>query len=204
MARQTGFCGDGCSFDSVDIDCSMAFRMVESTIRRIMGGLMERRENEDGFAELIEPDHALSAMVDSQHQHRASKFRSSIPPHDNPLSSPQTHFSYPSSAPLLPQLRSILQGLEDLSLQGSPQAASTPLAASGRTREGTFHLSNSADKSPTPPPTRKLSSPDLPQSIASAASYHPDQARPDVGFRAKGELYLSVHPISRCGEAHND
>ena len=191
MARQTGFCGDGCSFDSVDIDCSMAFRMVESTIRRIMGGLIERRENEDGFAGLVEPDHEVSAMVDSQHQHRPSKYLSSIPPHSNLHCSPPTVFSYPSSAPLLPQIKSILQGLEDLTLQGSPKAVSTPLAG-GRTREGKFHLSTSASSSPTPPPTRKLSSTDLPQFIASAALYQSDQARPDIGFRAKGELHQST------------
>jgi hypothetical protein len=202
MARQTGFCGDGCSFDSVDMDCSMAFRMVESTIRRIMGGLIERRENEDGFAGLVEPDHAVSDLVDSQHQHRPSKYLSSIPPHSNLHCSPPTLFPYPSSAPLLSQINSILQELEDLSLQASPQAASIPLAG-GRTREGTFRLSTSTCGSPTPPPTRKLSPTDLPQFIASAALYHSDQARPDIGFRAKGELHRSTM-LPVVGQAHND
>jgi hypothetical protein len=168
----------------------MAFRMVESTIRRIMGGLIERRENEDGFAGLVERGHEVSAMVDSQHQHhqhRPSNHLSSIPPHSNLHCSPPTSFSYPSSAPLLAPIKSILQGLEDLSLQGSPKAASTPLSGS-RTRDGKFYLSTSTSSSSTHPPTKKLSSNDLPQFIASAALYHSDQARPDIGFRAKGEL----------------
>lgn len=154
-----------------------------------MGGLVERRENELVFADSIKSECAVSSMVDAQH--RSSKFLSSIPPRSNPFSSPPNPFSYPSSAPLLPQLRSILQGLEDLSLQGSPQAVSTPFAAPTRPRADTSHPTGDADANLTPPPIRKLSSGELPEFKASAATYHPDQDRPELGLRAKGELQIS-------------
>ena len=63
MASQTGRCGDGCSFERVDIDCSMAFRMVESTIRKIMGGFKERKGDEIVFAGLIDSDDGLSVLL---------------------------------------------------------------------------------------------------------------------------------------------
>lgn len=190
MASKTGFCGDGCSFDTVDIDCSMAFRMVESTIRRIMGGLKERKGNEVVFAGLIKSDDAVSVMVNSQH--RSSKFLSSIPPQQAPpsnlFSSPQRPFSSSSSAPLLAQLRSIRRGLEELSLRGSPQAVSTPFPTPGKARKNTFHPEIYANTSPTPSPRRRLSSPE-PLGIQAPAVLSPrDDISRDLRVRTKGEL----------------
>ena len=186
MASQTGFCGDGCSFDTVDIDCSMAFRMVESTIKRIMSGLRERRENEVVFAGLIKSDRAVSAVVHSQH--RLSKFLSLVAPQSNSSSSSQIPDSYPSTTPLLPQLRSILQGLEELSLQGFPQAASTPFAAPSRTREDISDLTSDVVAGPPPHRLTKLSSPELPDIQSSALFHHRNQARRELHGVAKGEL----------------
>lgn len=186
MASQTGFCGDGCSFDTMEIDCSMAFRMVESTMKRIMSGLRERRENEAVFAGLIKSDLAVSAVVHSQHTF--SKFLTSVAPHSNSSSSSQIPYSYPSTAPLLPQLRSILQGLEELSLQESPQAASTPFAAASRTREAISDLTGDAVTGPTHYPLTKLSYPEFPDIQASALSHHHNQARRELYRKAKGEL----------------
>lgn len=170
----------------MDIDCSMAFRMVESTIKRIMSGLRERRENEMAFAGLIKSDLAVSAVVHSQH--RCSKFLTSVAPHSNSSSSSQIPYSYPSTAPLLPQLRSILQGLEKLSLQESPQAASTPFAAPSRTGEAISDLTSDAVTGPTHHPLTTLSYPEFPDIQASALSHHRNQARREFHRKAKGEL----------------
>lgn len=188
MASQTGFCGDGCSFDAVDIDCSMAFRMVESTIRRIMSGLRERRENDVVFAGLIKPDRAVSAVVQSEH--RFSKFLTSVAPQSNSSSTSQTPYSYSSSAPLLPQLGSILHGLEELSLRESPQASSIPFAAKTRTREGIADATVDAVTGLPTQPLTKLSSPELADIQASAASHHRNQARRDLRSEADGKLQL--------------
>ncbi len=188
MASQTGFCGDGCSFDTVDVDCSMAFRMVETTIRKIMSGLRERRENEAVFAGLDRLDHAVSGVVQSEHSF--SKFLTSVAPQSNSSSSSQISYSYPSSAPLLPQLRSILQGLEELSLQGSPQAISIQSAANSRTREGIADATVDAVTGPTTHPLTKLSSPELADTRASVLFFHCKQARRDLRSEVNGKLQL--------------
>jgi hypothetical protein len=189
MASKTGFCGDGCSFDTGDIDCSMAFRMVESTIRRIMGGLEGRKGDEIVFAGLIKSNDAASVFANPQH--RSSKFPSPIAHQHlshNSSSSPQSPLSCSSSAPLLAQLESISWGLDDLSLRGSPQAVSTPFAPSGRTREDISQPANYADTSPTPRLPKRLSSPGLQDVNPFAIPLNRDQFRRDFRVRAKGEL----------------
>jgi hypothetical protein len=197
-SSKTGFCGDGCSFDTGDIDCSMAFRMVESTIRRIMGGLEGRKGDEIVFAGLITSNDAASVFANPQH--RSSKFPSPIarqrPSHNS--SSPQTPLSCSSSAPLLAQLESIPWGLDDLSLRGSPQAVSTPFAPSGRTREDISQPANYADTSPTPRLPKRLSSPELQDVNPFAIPLNRDQFRRDFLVRAKGELQLPK-PLLCCG-----
>ncbi len=187
MASQTSLCGDSCSFDTVDIDCSMAFRMVESTIRRIMSGLRERRENEVVFAGLDRTDHAVSAVLHSQH--RFSKFLTSVAPQSNSSSS-EISYSYPSSAPLLPHLRSILQGLEELSLQASPQATSIHCAATSRTREGIADATVDAVTGQKTQPVTKRSSPELADTQASVDFHHRNQARRELHSEANGKLQL--------------
>ncbi|KAF7508158.1 hypothetical protein GJ744_009599 [Endocarpon pusillum] len=193
MASQTGFCGDGCSIDTMDIDCSMAFRMVESTIKRIMSGLRERRENGTVFAGLIKTDLAVLAS-----QHRCSKFLTSVAPHSNSSSSSQIPYSYPSTASLLPQLRSILQGLEELSLQESPQAASTPFAAPSRTRAAISVLTGDAVTGPTHHPLTRLSYPEFPDTQASALSHHRNQARRELHRNARANTFSSLPEARHC------
>jgi hypothetical protein len=193
MASKTGFCGDGCSFDTGDIDCSMAFRMVESTIRRIMGGLEGRKGDEIVFAGLIKSND--TAPVFANPQNRSSKFPSPIA-HQQPShksSSPQSPLSCSSSAPLLAQLESIPWGLDDLSLRGSPQAVSTPFPPSGRTREDISPPASYADTSPTPRLLKRPSSPELQDANPFAIPLNRDQFRRDFRVRAKGELQLPSH-----------
>ena len=168
----------------------MAFRMVESTIR-IMGEIRERRVDGIAFAGVVNSGDAASVILNSQH--RSSQFLSSIPPQarsTNPSFLPQTHFSYPSSAPFLAHLESVLRGLEESSLQGSPQAVSTPFAPPGKTREDISHPARYADTSPTPQPSRRLPPPELSGSEISAVSSYRDQIRHHLRARAKGELQL--------------
>ena len=189
MASQSGFCGEGCSFETVDVDCSMAFRMVESTIRRIMGGLRDRTEDEVIFAGWIKSDRAVSAVADSQPS--SSKFLSSIAPQptfSNTSSAPQSPFVCSSSAPLLPQLQNILQGLEASSLRGSPPAVSTPPPSPGREKESVSCIAKYVGQGPTPQPLRRLSSLEVLVITASAVPSQGDQIRRDSLVRAKGEL----------------
>lgn len=189
MASQTGLCGDGCSFERVDIDCSMAFRMVESTIRRIMGGFKERKGDDVVFAGLINADDGVSVLLNSQH--RPSKFLSSIPPHAFPRSrssSPQNHFLYSSSTPLFAQPKSDSRELEEPSLPRSPRVTSTPFETSRRKGEESSHSAACATPSSTSQPPRGLPSTKLLHLTAPAVPSSPSQATGKRGLRVRGEL----------------
>jgi hypothetical protein len=177
----------------------MAFRMVESTIRRIMSGLKERKGDEIVFAGLIKPEDALKVAVNSQHS--SSKILPEIPLQhlqSNSPSASQGSFSYSSSVPLLPQLESILQGLEELSLQRPPEAVSTPFAPRGRTRRDISYLASCAETVPTTRQLRRLSSSDPRQAEPPANAFCPDHFNHDLCVEEKGKLHFSSLYIAAC------
>lgn len=189
MDSKTGFCGDGCSFETVDIDCSMAFRMVELTIRRIMGGLRERKGDEIVFAGLITSTDAASVMANSQH--RPSKLYSSIPPHSlsrNSSASSQSLLPYLSSAPLLIQLKSLRQGPEEFSSQGSPQAVSTPCIFPVRNRVDVSHPATQTGTNPKNQPPERASSSELRTNNSSAVLSHRDRVCRQLLVKGIGEV----------------
>lgn len=200
MASQAGFCGDGCSFDTVDIDCSMAFRMVESTIRRIMDGLEERKGDEIVFAGLIKTGDAVSMVLNSRN---SSRLLSSIPPQPqsfDPFTSPESPCSYSSSAPLLAQSSSVPQGLEDLSSRESPQGISSPFAPPWVARHRVSQPRNHPHTTAISHQHQQLTSSEL--AYLSATDGPPDceQSRPSSGGSAKGEcsLFELLRTVAFC------
>ena len=189
MASQTSLCGDGNSFERVDIDCSMAFRMVESTIRRIMREFKERKGDDIVFAGLINSDDGVSVLLNSQH--RSSKFLSSIPAHvisRSRSSLPQNYFLYSSSTPLFAQPKSVSQELGRPSLPGSPQPASTPFEPSRSKLEENPHSAAHARTSSTSQHPRGLRSTKLLCLTASAVPSPSLQASGKPRLRVKSEL----------------
>ena len=170
----------------------MAFRMVESTIRRIMGGLEERRGDEIVFAGLLKSGDAVSMVLNS---HNSSKFFSTIPPQSPsfaPSSPPQSPCSYSSSAPLLDQSSSAHQQLEGPSSQESPRAVSSRFAPPCVTRHNIslpeYHLHTAAISHRQ---QQQLASSEPTCLPVTAEPPDWDHGRPNSRARAEGECSLS-------------
>jgi hypothetical protein len=203
MESRTGFCGDGCSFDSVDIDCSMAFRMVEATMKRIMAGMQEGGRNDFVFAGLIKPDDAVSVVVNPQH--RLAQSSSSIHPR---TPSNISHWSrqspslYSSTAPLLGNSKRPLPDLEALSLEGSPQASSTPFSFPRRKEKIPSHFSTRQDTNPAYPLSSRIPSPKQLGSSLSASYSELRHSERASRSRPKG-VFLTLRLYHGAGQSQS-
>ena len=88
MAVERSFCGEGCTFDAVGIDCSLAFRMVEMAIKRMMRGVGDDLE-EFVVARVVNPEEAALAGMNTK----------SCPTEFVPLTSPKSSSTLPSTRP---------------------------------------------------------------------------------------------------------
>lgn len=163
--------------------------MVEYTGRRILSQIISEHNGVEilsgDFVRYVDPP---SETAESPA--RSSKAFSSLPsePISCKQSASQSPFLYSSSAPLLPQPKTVPKTLETLPLQRSHQAAWTSLALPGRGPEEVSHLANCTHINPVPRSPKSRSWTELLNSDISAGPCHLDQIKREVSVRAKGEL----------------